>query len=58
MHELFSSGVEQGLLSSGGTQASHCGGFSCCGGAPGRAGFSSCSFQALEHRLSSSGPWA
>ena len=47
-------------------QASHCGGFSCCGA---RAlgprasvvvalGLSSCGSQALEHRLSSFGAWA
>ena len=28
---LFATGGEQGLLSSCGAQASHCGGFSCCG---------------------------
>ena len=42
---------EWGLLPSCGTQASQCGGFSCCG--PWALGFvgSSCGFQALEHRL-------
>ena len=46
-----------------GAQASHCGGFSCCGaralGAQASVvvarGLSSCGLQALEHRLSSSG---
>ena len=49
-----------------GAQASHCGGFSCCGA---RAlgtqasvvvagGLSSCGSRALEHRLSSCGAWA
>ena len=39
----FSSCGEQGLLSSWGAQASHCGGFSCCRAwALGHAGFSSC----------------
>ena len=35
---------------------SHCGDFSCCG--EGCAGFSSCGFRALEHRLSSYSPQA
>ena len=56
---LFSSCEEQGLLSSRHVQASHCGGFSCCGawarGAwtsiPAVHGVSSCSSRALEHRL-------
>ena len=40
---------EQGLLSSWGTQASHCGGFSCCGSwALGQAGFSSCGVWAQQ----------
>ena len=35
-------------------QASHCGGFSCCGAqALGHWGFSTCSFQALEQELNS-----
>ena len=42
---LFFSCSEQGLLSSFGAQASHCGGFCCC------------SSQALEHRLSNCGVW-
>ena len=60
---LFSSCEEQGLLSSRHVQASHCGGFSCCGawarGAwtsiPAVHGVSSCSSRALEHRLNSRG---
>ena len=45
---------EWGLLSSYGAWASHCSGFSCCGGrALGQVGFSSCSLWALELRLSS-----
>ena len=40
---LFSSCSEQGLLSSWGAWASHCGGFSCCRAqALGLSGFSSC----------------
>ena len=50
---LFSSCGEQGLLSSCGAQASHCGGFSCEARAPGCSAFSSCSSQAPEHWLSS-----
>ena len=45
LHGLFSSCGEQGLLSSCGMQASHCGGFSCCGAwawVLGSSGFSSC----------------
>ena len=49
-----------------GAQASHCGGFSCCGARSLGAwasvvvahGLSSCSSQALERRLSSRGAWA
>ena len=57
---LFSSCGEQGLLSSCGKQASHCGGFSCCGAqalVAAAHGLSSCSFQALEHRFSGGGSW-
>ena len=54
------------LLSSCGMWASHCNGFSCCGaGSLGHTasvavvhGLSSCSSQALEHRLSTCGTWA
>ena len=42
---------EQGLLSSCGAPASHCGGFSCCRQALGHASFSSWGSQALEHRV-------
>ena len=49
-----------------GAQASHCGGFSCCGawalGAWASVvvarGLSSCGSRPLEHRLSSHGAWA
>ena len=49
-----------------GTQASHCGGFSCCGaqalGAQASVvvacGLSSCGSRALERKLSSCGTWA
>ena len=51
---LSSSWGKRGLFSSFGTQASHCGSFSCSGAwAPGHMGFSSCSSQAWEHRLRS-----
>ena len=54
------------VFSSCGAQASHCGGFSCCGAwALGAwasvvvaCGLSSCGSQALERRLSSCGAWA
>ena len=66
---LFSSCGEPGLLSScSGARASHCSGLSYCGawalghvGSVGvtcrlySMGFSSCSFQALEHRINSCG---
>ena len=48
---LFCSWREQRLLSSCGAQASHCGGFSCCGSQV--CGLSSCCSQALELRLTS-----
>ena len=52
----FSCCREQGLLSSCGAQASHCGGSSCCRAqALGLKGFSSCGSQALEHRLNRCG---
>ena len=63
---LFSSCSEWGLLTSCGTQASHCDGFSSCGAqavgtqvsaAAGR-GLSGCGSLALEHRLNSCGAWA
>ena len=44
--------VARGLLSSGGVQVSHWGGFSCGAQVPG-VGFSSCPSRALESRLSS-----
>ena len=54
---LFCSCGAQGLLSRCGAQASHCGGFSYCWAqALGHLGFN-CGSQALEHRLSSCGPW-
>ena len=57
--QAFSSCGEQRLLSSSSEQASHYGSFSCCRAqALGLMGFSSCSSQALEHRLSSCGAWA
>jgi len=46
---LFSGWREQRLLSSCGAQASHCGGFACCGSQV--CGLSSCCSQALELRL-------
>ena len=50
----FSSCGDQGLLSSCGGWASHCGSFSCCRTwALGCSGFNSCGSQALEHSLSS-----
>ena len=59
LHELFSSCSEQGLLSSCGAWASHCGGFSCCRAwALGYTGCSSCGSRALEHGLNSWGTWA
>ena len=62
---LFSSCSEQGLLSSWGVWASHCGSFSCCRiWALGHTGFSSCSTWvrscgswALEHRFSICDAW-
>ena len=58
----FSNCGKQGLLSSCGSRASHCGdcgGFSCCRAwVQGHAGFSGCGSQALEHRRSSCGPQA
>ena len=58
--------AESGATLRHGAQASHCGGFSCCGawalGAQASIvaahGLSSCGSQALEHRLSSCGTWA
>ena len=41
-----------------GAQASHCSGFSCGAWALGCSGFTSCSSQALEHRLNSLGTQA
>ena len=41
-----------------GARASHCSDFCFGAWALGHAGFSSCSFQALEHRLSSRSTWA
>ena len=56
---LFSSCSKQGLLSSCGVQASHCGGFSCCRAwTPGHQRFSSCGSLPLEHRLNSCGAQA
>ena len=47
--------VLSGGYSSCYTQASHCGGFSCGAQALGNAGFSSCCYWPLEHRVSSCG---
>ena len=66
LHGLFSSCRERGLLSSCGTWASHCSGFSCWGAqtlghtgfVAGVRGLSSCGFRALEHRLNSCAPRA
>ena len=66
LHELSSSCRKRALLSSSSACASHCGGFSCCQARLQRAwssavvarGLSSCSSQALEHRLNSCGVWA
>ena len=56
---LFSSSGEQGLLSSCGAQASHCGGFSGCTAQARALGAwaQSHSSLALEHKLSSCGTW-
>ena len=62
----FSRCSDPGLLSSCGVQVSHCGGFSCCktralgtlASVVAACGLSSCSSQALEHRLSSCGTQA
>ena len=62
----FYSCGEQQLLFHCSTQASHCGGFSCCGAQTLGArisvvvahGLSSCSSRALEHRLSTCGAGA
>ena len=52
---LFSA-CEWGPLSGRGVQASHCGGFPCCGAQSlGRVGFQTCSSWAREHRFSSGG---
>ena len=54
----FSTGGEQGLLSSCNAWASHCGGFSCSGARALRyTSFSRYSMWALEHRLNSCGTW-
>ena len=61
--QALSSCGKLGLLFRCGVQASHCGGFSCCGawalGARASVvvarGLSSCGLRALEHRLSSCG---
>ena len=66
LQRLLSSCSEQGLLSSCGVQASHCGGFACCRAqALGARALvvvayelSSCSSWALEHRLSGCGTLA
>ena len=55
---LFSSGSEQGLLSSCSARASDCRGFSCGAWTVGYPGFSSCGSQALGHRFNSCGTWA
>ena len=56
---LFSSCGEQGLVSSCGVWASHCGGFSCCWAqAIGCKAFNTCGSWALEHRFYSCGAWA
>ena len=60
---FFSSCGEWGLLSGCSAQASHCGGFFCCGAqalgtqalVAAAWGLSSCDSRALEHRLSSWG---
>ena len=55
----FSSCGEQGLLSSAGGQASHCGGSSHCGAwALGARGLGRCSSPLPEHRLGSHGAQA
>ena len=62
----FSSCGSQGLLSSCRVRASHCGGFCCCEALAldewasllAALGLNSCSLQALEFGLSSSGAWA
>ena len=55
---IFSSCGQQGLLSSCGARASHCGGFFCGARALEYVDFSSCSSQAQEHRLNSCGAQA
>ena len=58
LHGFFCSCREWGLLSSCGTQASHCGGLSCGARALEHSGFGSSGSRAGEHRLVSCGPWA
>ena len=66
LSELFSSSGKRGLLSSGGEQAPHCDGFSCCGRAQALGRRlqqlqhvdSVVGSQALERKLSSFGIWA
>ena len=53
LRRLFSSGGQQGLLSSWSVRASYCTDFSCGARALGGAGFSNCGSQALEQRRSS-----
>ena len=57
MYLFFSgSSVLHGLFYSSTVWASRCGGFSCCTARPlGYMDFSSCGFQALEHRLNNCG---
>lgn len=58
LHRFFSSCSKRGRASSCSVQVSHCSGFSRQGAqALGHTGFSSYSFQALEHRLSSWAHW-
>ena len=54
----FSRCSKQGLRSSCGARASHCGGFSCHRARFSTCGLQSCSSQAPEHRLTSCGTWA
>ena len=66
MHEVSLVMLSGGATLCCGVQASHCGGFSCCGARALGArvsvvvarGLSSCGSRGLEHRLSSCGPWA
>ena len=57
--QIFSSFSKKGLLSTCGSWASYCGGFSCCRAqALGHVSFNSSGSRALEHRLNNCGAQA